>query len=178
MISCCHLVNLPIPLLCYILELTILFWCVQMCQNLQHLCIFEYGLDKGPLGGLPFHHVYPFLTQFEIYDRNVLYFKKEVYLLLWYLVDAYTISVCFNKPAILVYLAHAVFSQTHPPEDFVLKFLLLFRSILFWQQKIREIPNSAGGNLQFAFWTTDTHKARTRGTWNHCIMALRLVVEQ
>ncbi|KAI8535455.1 hypothetical protein RHMOL_Rhmol10G0175800 [Rhododendron molle] len=107
-----------------------------MCQNLQRLCIFKYGLDEGPLGGLPFHPVNPFLIQFEIYDRNVFYFRKEAYLLLWYLVDVY-----------------AAFGQIHPPEDFFLKFLLLFGNIPFWQQKIRSIPNSRGGNLQFAFWT-------------------------
>ncbi|KAI8571930.1 hypothetical protein RHMOL_Rhmol01G0159000 [Rhododendron molle] len=122
-----------------------------MCQNLQHLYIFKYGLDEGPIKGLPFHHVYPFLTQFEVSYHNVFYFKKVAYLLLWYLVDVYTISVCFNKSAVLVYLAHAAFNQVHPPEDFFLKFLLLFGSISYWQQKIRQIPSNADEDLQFAF---------------------------
>ncbi|KAI8560147.1 hypothetical protein RHMOL_Rhmol04G0233300 [Rhododendron molle] len=125
-----------------------------MCQNLQHLCIFKYGLDEGPIKGLPFHPVYPFLTQFEVSYHNVFYFKKEAYLLLWYLVDLYTISVCFNKSAVLVYLAHAAFNQVHPPEDFFLKFLLLFGNIPFWQQKIRSIPSNVDEDLQFAFWTS------------------------
>ncbi|KAI8559662.1 hypothetical protein RHMOL_Rhmol04G0190800 [Rhododendron molle] len=130
-----------------------------MCQNLQHLYIFKYGLDEGPIKGLPFHPVYPFLTQFAVSYHNVFYFKKEAYLLLWYLVDVYTISVCFNKSAVLVYLAHAAFNQIHPPEDFFLKFLLLFGNIPFWQHKIRSIPSNVNENLQFAFWTSRNNRS-------------------
>ena len=159
MISCFHPLNFPVHLQCHVLELTLLSRCVQMCQNLQHLCIFKYGLDEGPLKGLPFHPVYPFLTQFEVSYHNVFYFKKEAYLLLWYLVDVYTISVFFNKSAVLVYLAHAAFSQVHPPEDYFLKFLLLFGSISFWQQKIRSIPSNPDEDLQFAFWTSRNNRS-------------------
>lgn len=77
------------------------------------------------------HPVYPFLAQFEINSVFLYSSSKEAYLLLWYLVDAYTISVTFYKPTMLVYLAQCAISRVPNNQLMLLKWLLLLEIFLF-----------------------------------------------
>lgn len=140
MISCFQLASLPFYLLSHILEATLLSISVQLIQNLQQLYIYQYGVDFGPFKeSQPFHPVYHFLTLLNLHHKFVFFFPKEAYILLWYLMDLYMISIILATAHLLQYLAKCAVNEVKEKNFQLLKFLLLFGDITFWQRKLREV---------------------------------------
>ncbi|KAG7599194.1 hypothetical protein ISN44_As06g033880 [Arabidopsis suecica] len=110
---------------------------IETLHGFLKLYIYRYGLDQGPLLGLPYHPVYPFLTTINLNPVHYGRFPIEAYLVLWYLVDLYTIGVLVHKKELLQYLAKCILTRRKNHYKILYKWLTLFNNVTWWQEQIR-----------------------------------------
>ncbi|VVB04431.1 unnamed protein product [Arabis nemorensis] len=130
---------------------------VETLHGFLRLYIYRYGLNLGPLLGIPYHPTYPFLTTLEMNPTHYENFSKEAYLLFWYLSDLYTIGVLFNKCRMFQYLANCIITRKKPHYKQLYKWFTLFRDVTWWQENIR----AQHGFEVFATFKIITSQAQT-----------------
>lgn len=110
---------------------------IETLHGFLKLYIHRYGLDQGPLFLLPYHPVYPFLTTINLNPVHYGRFPIEMYLVLWYMADLYTIGVLVHKKELLQYLAKCIYTRRKHHYKILYKWLTLFNNVTWWQEQIR-----------------------------------------
>jgi len=111
----------------------------RMPQGLRERML-DNGLDQGPLLGLSYDPMYPFLTTINLNPVHYRRFSIKAYLVFWYLAHLYTIGVLVHKKDLLQYLAKCILTRRSPHYMLLYKWLTLFNNVTWWQEQIRAQP--------------------------------------